>query len=583
MNKRGELKIWKRIRRLFVDEERTDAAARRNSLQPPTVASAPIVAGSHLPAFLDDDAVKFRIEAVLAQRPPEACLVGGKVNLLNLGKLKERLGAKWPRYEEQVHEFVAKTLERRLSDKDFFTRSGEGSYVILFHDVSETEAKLKCALLGQEISNRFFGHLGDDDGQGLQLDTVLASVDGGVARESISLADAIRTALAEAEAEAEAKAAEKEGRRAGALTPAEIEGLLGARFAELDKSGDASQPPKLVQDRFRELIRQLKNIEDALAADTQNETRLTGKTGHRQDVPHPSEDPKAGLRAIFREIIERADQAIQESEASDADLADDEDGASLALETSYQPIWSAKHESIGLYRCHTRIVYGSADVGVGTNSDDDVQTKVVGAVDRITLRRARKDLQQLASSGLACFIVIPVNFNTLNRPASAHRYLLICHAIPKELRHMVIWEIQGAPLLKWTTNFARIVAQLKPLGRAVFILSRVADLPLPSLHRIFGNLQSMRVHGVGLELTGHAATEEEIIKYLGLFAAVAEKRKLMCYVNGVSSLSVSTAASCSGFEHLSGQIIAESIKKPQGVRHKELISLYSPVAVENAL
>src|SRR3546814_4829321 len=108
------------------------------------------------------------------------------------------------------------------------------------------------------------------------------------------------------------------------------------------------------------------------------------------------------------------------------------------------------------------------------------------AVDRITLRRARAELQRIASSGLSCLLVVPISFSTLNRPASAQRYLPICHAVPKDLRQMVVWEIKDAPLVQWTTNFVRMVEQLRPLGRSVFVLSRSEEhtSELQSLMRI---------------------------------------------------------------------------------------------------
>src|SRR3546814_19482123 len=100
------------------------------------------------------------------------------------------------------------------------------------------------------------------------------------------------------------------------------------------------------------------------------------------------------------------------------------------------------------------------------------------AVDRITLRRARAELQRIASSGLSCLLVVPISFSTLNRPASAQRYLTICHAVPKDLRQMAVWEITDAPLVQWTTHFVRMEEQLVPLGRSVFVLSRAARKPV---------------------------------------------------------------------------------------------------------
>lgn len=139
---------------------------------------------------------------------------------------------------------------------------------------------------------------------------------------------------------------------------------------------------------------------------------------------------------------------------------------------------------------------------------------------------------------------------------------------------MVVWEITNAPLVQWTTSFVRIVEQLRPLARAVFVLSRAADLPPGSIRRVLAKLHGIGIQGAGIDLCGDAMPENAMMQYLNRFAQAAEKEKLTSYLAGVSSLSLSTAASCTGIEHLSGDVVAPPVEEPEGIQQKALATLY---------
>jgi len=47
-------------------------------------------------------------------------------------------------------------------------------------------------------------------------------------------------------------------------------------------------------------------------------------------------------------------------------------------------------------------------------------------------------------------------------------------------------------------------------------------------------------------------------------------------VGGVNTLSLNTAAVCSGFDHLSGSAIADLVPKPRGLFPKALETVYFP-------
>lgn len=572
--------LWSRVRRLFADDEPAAPAPARRAPQRP--ASDPPLQPAPQERQAFSPAEQARIDELLAQRPADSNLVGGKINLLNIDEIRQRLGAKWPRYEEQVQHIVSETLNRRLSEKDFFTRSGDDAYMILFHNTSEAEAKLKCALLGQEISRKFFGEL-EGAGCVLNVETLVATADGGVARERIHLVDAVAGALTSAAQSPESTARrQREG-----LTPEEVQELFGVaeeRLQELEAEGKEPQEISLVRDRLRELIRQLKNIEGVLASPDQQWARMASADEPDAEAAFIWRGERVKPAEVVRSFIARADRTIERVGKPVLWIYDDEEtqGAASEVRTSYLPMWSAAKRSVGLYLCRSLVRSDDREGAANTPIDADAELNLAAVVDRITLRRVKAELQAVADKGLNCLVVVPVHFSTLNRPGAAESYLPICHGISQDLRKMIVWEIRKAPLDSWSMHFQRIVASLQTLGRAVFVLAEVSDFSGPRLHRAFGKLAGINVQGVGLDIASYEGAAEEVISKLERFAAAAGKQALAAYVHGVHALSVNTAAVCAGFEHISGKVIAEPLDAPGGMREMPLDSLYTRTTADAA-
>lgn len=568
--------LWSRVRRLFATDEARTVPAAAPPARPRAPAAAPPPRAAPT-AFSPDDHA--RIEALLTQRPAGEKVVSGRINLLNIDEIRLRLGTKWPRYEEQVHHLAVETLKRRLSDKDFFTRSGDGTYMVLFHNASEAEAKLKCALLGQEISRKFFGEMEAGTDCVLQVETVVTTVDGRVVRQGVRLADAVAEAMTSA-----ARSADGEGhRQTESPTPEEMRHLLAVaeqRFEEIEGGRKGESEISLVRDHMRELIRQLKNIEGVLASPD------------REWVAMASADcPEAGARFMWhgeavnpmdvvREFIARADRTLERAGKPVVWVYEDEEAQDTACDvhTTYLPLWSVARKSVGLYLCRSHVTSGDRTMAAGSPVDAEAELNLAAIIDRITLRRAKAALQGIADRGLSCLLVVPVHFSTLNRPGAAESYLPVCHGIPQELRRMIVWEIRKAPVDGWSTQVQRVIAGLQPLGRAVFVLCELKSFTSPLLHRLFGRLAGEHVQGIGIDIASCDGSEDDLAADLERFAAAAAKHGLSPYAHGVHSLSVSTAAICAGFEHISGKVVAEPLEAPDGLHDKPLATLYARAA-----
>ncbi|MFC7051063.1 hypothetical protein [Emcibacter nanhaiensis] len=108
----------------------------------------------------------------------------GRVQLLGLGPLKERLGEAWPKLECKVLSFLEQIIARRLGDEDvFFSRSSD-EHIIVFARLSENEAKLVCAKILEELTRKF---LGQADTREIIVQTAVGKLDGNLVFQSTTL------------------------------------------------------------------------------------------------------------------------------------------------------------------------------------------------------------------------------------------------------------------------------------------------------------------------------------------------------------------------------------------------------------
>src|SRR3954468_11025473 len=98
----------------------------------------------------------------------------GKLNLLNLIPVKKRLGTKWPRLRDLVHQLFERALRNVQGPRDSFIRIGEVAYVATFHGRSQEEASLCCASVAKQVCALVFG---EQDGE-VTLRSVVGVVPG---------------------------------------------------------------------------------------------------------------------------------------------------------------------------------------------------------------------------------------------------------------------------------------------------------------------------------------------------------------------------------------------------------------------
>ena len=96
-----------------------------------------------------------------------------KIQMLGLDAIQARLGDKWRRMSELVHRYFEAAIRREMGPGDTFCSYGELSYLILFRDLTVSEAKLKCSIVVEDVCQKLFG----DQDEDISIRSLIAPMD----------------------------------------------------------------------------------------------------------------------------------------------------------------------------------------------------------------------------------------------------------------------------------------------------------------------------------------------------------------------------------------------------------------------
>nr|WP_255635503.1 hypothetical protein [Azospirillum sp. 412522] len=99
----------------------------------------------------------------------------GRVHLIDLGMMRECLGANWPALRQRVFAAADALIDRSLTRNDISFRTSADDYVLVFASLDRHAAALVCARIAQELLQLF---LGDDRSADIRVSTAVGVVDG---------------------------------------------------------------------------------------------------------------------------------------------------------------------------------------------------------------------------------------------------------------------------------------------------------------------------------------------------------------------------------------------------------------------
>ncbi len=120
----------------------------------------------------------------------------GKVFLVGLDQMHPDVGKQDSRAARTLEVAMDSAIRKRIGDGDYMARIDGYGFLIIFGDVAEEEARLKCALMVDQITRFLFG---DKIVQGaVEVKAVVAEVDGSIDVEGVSITDTISQLLDQA-------------------------------------------------------------------------------------------------------------------------------------------------------------------------------------------------------------------------------------------------------------------------------------------------------------------------------------------------------------------------------------------------
>lgn len=81
----------------------------------------------------------------------------GRINLIGLDAIAERLGDRWPGRREQIYHHVERTLTRHLEGDGFFQRVSPTDYLVVQPALGKFSAQVSCLLYLRELLTHFLG------------------------------------------------------------------------------------------------------------------------------------------------------------------------------------------------------------------------------------------------------------------------------------------------------------------------------------------------------------------------------------------------------------------------------------------
>ncbi|HEX8661543.1 MAG TPA: hypothetical protein VF686_06725, partial [Brevundimonas sp.] len=118
----------------------------------------------------------------------------GRINLIGLDAIAERLGDKWAGRQEQIYDHVERTLTRHLEGGGFFQRVSPTDYLVVQPALAKFSGQVSCLLYLRELLTHFLGGAAPDAVDVLEVTSLSA---GRILAAEIDRAHAVKAAKTE--------------------------------------------------------------------------------------------------------------------------------------------------------------------------------------------------------------------------------------------------------------------------------------------------------------------------------------------------------------------------------------------------
>ena len=504
-------------------------------------------------------------------------LVNGKISAMKLGRIREKMGSKWPKYSSFIQKFAQKVIEKRLGPRDVYHQVGEEAFVFVFDDLTEEEAIIKCSLIAKEIGEQVVGS--DWSAEEYGATVCVSKTDGKPLLENKSMRDSILESLAQAQMhnpssillQSDPDVAERTMLR----MRDKMEALEKIEYATNDEDEEALK-------NFREIMTGICSVETRYN-DTKELIDLNSNSPKWEVFHHQNQeeqtpkmdtlslrlsslinDTESMYTVLQDKLMEQFDE--EEPEPEEADDSEQE-GEELDMVLSYWPILQPPPKRVSAYRLEAEFMLENSLWSID-DLPEDLQPTSIAALDQLVLRRAIVDLVDCIRQDIINAIIIPVNFSTLNTASYRKSYIEICATIPKQFHKFLAWEIINSGVQNWHSQLLNAVSAVRRYGRLVGLN---VDVSNPS----FTDLKAIGVDIVGYHYKHAVMSDEELSHKLKNFKKRADAEGLKTHLFGIPSKQVFDIAVKAGFDYLNGEYVGQRQDYPSGIYSfdKEIPSL----------
>lgn len=268
-----------------------------------------------------------------------------------------------------------------------------------------------------------------------------------------------------------------------------------------------------------------------------------------------------------RRLIRDGDMETWARRAMETMLADDgKDPARAAREAAlalppgvqcaYRPMWHVKHKYITSFVAVPTI--REPDGAGGENRPQLAYAANTAVFDLPLLHKSVNELNVQLATGCKSIVVVPVHIHTLDRRPHKQHFADLSASITEPVRKHLVFELIATGTDLPERRLREIVQYLRLRCRSVVV-------------RIAPNAKNMMpwkmlgIHAIGCDFSGVVENEKQVHTMLEKYAELAEESKLLSYVQGLSSISATTAAVCAGFNYIAGDALPDSVDSLAGV------------------
>ncbi|HET7910637.1 MAG TPA: hypothetical protein VFL49_01275 [Pseudolabrys sp.] len=486
-------------------------------------------------------AISGRVTELLAR---ERQVTAGKLHLINLEGLKQRFGSQWEGKLELVANVMEGAFSRHLSPQDFFSRVGDGAYVIIFDQLNERDATLKCSLIAKDVLEKLFGNI--EDAKDVAIQTAAANVDGSIDLKSSNPLDTIAGLLDDAQQHAII-----------------VDAGSGAAPSFMEVSSPAPQSAPIIspiEQGPSDLSQLLRSAERRIER-WQVHLPPKGKVIYDPAAARTRAPQNTAVDMTPPPIVSRT-RVARTSPSTRFDNAQD-------VRFRYQPVWYAPKGVVIGYRCQLDFLTPTECISSEALVSDGGVPDAALKVDRLILHKGLTDLAQLRASGEKAIVICPLHAATFAAASAWRQFEQIAYGLTAEMRSLLIFEIVDAAAVGMDRQLVNTVRNLSRYARQI-----MARVPLHTLG--FGTFHENGFSALSTSLSEFLHDEADIIRMIGRFCGGAKERGLLTLLNDASSISILVAAAAHGSDYIGGSAVAKDVSQLTGVLPFDLFDVYRP-------